>query len=806
MDLAPARWIWWPSQRTLANSFVLFRRAVSLPRRPARCAGWILADSRYRLSVNGRRVAEGPAPSDPREPEVDPVDLTAFLDAGENVLGVEVLHFGQGEGTWPAGKPGLLLRLELELPDGSTRTIVSDEGWRCLLDRSRPPGRVRRWYLRSLQEITDLRLFPHGWDMPGFAPDARWRPAMALEGAADKPPVCTAYWDYAGDTRATDVASCRLRERSIAPMRDVPVRPARCYGPTRIEWRGDPDDWFDTRTPGLFEAPPAGAPRAWGAPVVLDAGASAASLLVEFPEGLVGYPHVEIDAAEGTIVELMWHEGHDPAAPAWLDTQFCNWSRFICREGLNVLAPFEFEAFRWLQVHLRDARRPAVLRDAWARRRVYAWPHEARILVDEPPLQRLMDAAVNTLRNCAQETLVDGMARERQQYSGDCGHQLHALRYAFGEARQPARFIRTFARGITREGYFLDAWPAFDRLNRLAQRQVDLTAWGPILDHGVQFAFDAHDHWLYGGDLAPAAEAMPALLRFAGWLESLRGGELLPVEEVGVPSVWIDHEAYARQRHKQCAFNLHVAAMYGRAIAPLCRALGDAASAERWGEASGALLEATVGAFWCRERRAFVNNLPWMEQEGAARFCDRSLAMGVLFEQCPGGDAEAALRLLAEMPPEVGRSYPANAGWRLHALARGGRASVVWQDLRTRWAAMNSVVLNHTIGEFWHSPADGRAQWSHCGVAPLNVLMMDLLGFRPVRPGFSEYRVEPRLGDVAGLDVTARSPAGALRVTADARRLVVTAPAGGRGALRCDGREWALTPGQSLEIARPAEA
>ena len=54
-DLAPARWIWYPSGRCLANTFVLFRRVVTLPARPKRATGWISAESRYKLDVNGRR-------------------------------------------------------------------------------------------------------------------------------------------------------------------------------------------------------------------------------------------------------------------------------------------------------------------------------------------------------------------------------------------------------------------------------------------------------------------------------------------------------------------------------------------------------------------------------------------------------------------------------------------------------------------------------------------------------------------------------------------------------------------------------
>ena len=104
---------------------------------------------------------------------------------------------------------------------------------------------------------------------------------------------------------------------------------------------------------------------------------------------------------------------------------------------------------------------------------MFDWPNRPRIRCSEPELQRLFDASVNTVYNSDQETCVDGMARERQQYSGDGGHQLLAIRCAFGEPRLSERFLRTFSEGQTPKGYFLDCWPAFDRLARLMQRQMD---------------------------------------------------------------------------------------------------------------------------------------------------------------------------------------------------------------------------------------------------------------------------------------------------------------------------------------------
>ena len=51
-----------------------------------------------------------------------------------------------------------------------------------------------------------------------------------------------------------------------------------------------------------------------------------------------------------------------------------------------------------------------------------------------------MAACANTIVNQSQETIVDGMARERQQYSGDGGHVLQPVMSGFGGYAMAARF------------------------------------------------------------------------------------------------------------------------------------------------------------------------------------------------------------------------------------------------------------------------------------------------------------------------------------------------------------------------------
>ena len=135
----------------------------------------------------------------------------------------------------------------------------------------------------------------------------------------------------------------------------------------------------------------------------------------------------------------------------------------------------------------------------------------------------------------------------------------------------------------------------------------------------------------------------------------------------------------------------------------------------------------------------------------------------------------------------MGFSYPANAGWRLWALAKGGRADIIVEDLRRRWATMASVKENNTLQEDWQAAPDSGAQWSHCAVAPLYLTYHGLLGLKPLEPGFKRFELRPQLADLPDLDVTAFTVIGPIglhsRGMKGQRELVFQLPPGGQGEL-----------------------
>jgi alpha-L-rhamnosidase len=333
IDLGPARWIWYPMARCLPSTVVLLRREITLDEAPAAATGRVLADSRYKLSVNGARVQWGPAPCDPRWPEADPLDLAANLRKGQNVIGASVLFYGEGEGTWIMGKPGFLFKLDLQFRDGRREQVVSDDSWQAHLARSWTPGHYKRWYLRAFQEEFDARLYPSGWDRPDFTPDDRWRAAATYSTGGDKPSICSTLatvMESEGDPKL-----CSIRERSVPMLSETLLGGFALKESSLLSWLCPPEDYFECMPPDAFTGEWASiaqeiSPGAWQ--VEAHTGKTPV-LTFARDEQVVGWPMFSIDAPSGTVVEIFVHEAHQPRSSFLLNTHFNSWSRFICKEG-----------------------------------------------------------------------------------------------------------------------------------------------------------------------------------------------------------------------------------------------------------------------------------------------------------------------------------------------------------------------------------------------------------------------------------------------------------------------------------------
>ncbi len=158
------------------------RKSFTLPGKVKSATAYVSALGLYEFRLNGQKVGDRLLAPEwtayDRRVSYQAYDVTNLLRAGENAAGAVI-----GEG-WFAGQLMIVGRfaygnslkfiaqLEMELEDGTHRTLVTDESW---LTTQLGPITSSGIYAG---ESYDARLEKPGWDLPGFA-DTAWKPALA---------------------------------------------------------------------------------------------------------------------------------------------------------------------------------------------------------------------------------------------------------------------------------------------------------------------------------------------------------------------------------------------------------------------------------------------------------------------------------------------------------------------------------------------------------------------------------------------------------------------------------------------------
>lgn len=139
-----ANWVWTPnwvdsSSQNTAARIATFTREFDLASKPARALLHFSADTRYKLLVNGVRVAVGPSRSSPLIWYYDSADIAAHLREGSNsVTFIVIRYFASSRGGMPFERttyPGLTVVGSVEA-DSQSVLLNSNQGWLVRVNNS----------------------------------------------------------------------------------------------------------------------------------------------------------------------------------------------------------------------------------------------------------------------------------------------------------------------------------------------------------------------------------------------------------------------------------------------------------------------------------------------------------------------------------------------------------------------------------------------------------------------------------------------------------------------------------------------
>ncbi len=181
-----AKWICAPA----TSESLLLRKEFIVKAGLRRAIAHVTGLGQYEMSLNGKKVSADlltPGWTDYNDTILyDTRDITQQLPEGANAIG---LTLGNGmyhverrnrfaKFTGSFGPQRAICQIELEYEDGSKEFVLTDESWRV------HPGAITYNSIYGGEDF-DARLYPKGWNEPGFD-DNNWRHAVAVVRPAGK--------------------------------------------------------------------------------------------------------------------------------------------------------------------------------------------------------------------------------------------------------------------------------------------------------------------------------------------------------------------------------------------------------------------------------------------------------------------------------------------------------------------------------------------------------------------------------------------------------------------------------------------
>ena len=431
--LKNARWVW-PSKKDLrsgsfhdiVNTYAKFRQKFNLNAIPKKAPFYISADQCYRLYINGKFVASGPARGYQHSQPFDEIDIAKYLKKGENLIAVRAYNAGRSTfGYLNQGIAGVIFALEL----GEDKFIISSSKTKMQqqlgCERDTMPLSIQM----NNQEHIDLRIEDPAWISDLNFDDKDWNLT---------------------DTRVyNSMPNHTFESRMIPMLEEFVIYPktfvAQGSGKTisqEYRYRNVADLFINEKVQSKYINDNSKFATATQSP-----NGEFKNLMFDFGKMVVGYPILKIDNAKGgEIVDVYYTECEKDGSG--LNTVHSNLKpahRLICRAGSQEHQFFQLSGLRYLTIRVRNNPQsdlkitPSLM---WS---AYPLGDKGKFKTSNKLINDIWQACKQTQKICSLDAYVDTPYREQAQWWGDARVQAWNTFFISGDARLFRRGIRSIA-------------------------------------------------------------------------------------------------------------------------------------------------------------------------------------------------------------------------------------------------------------------------------------------------------------------------------------------------------------------------
>lgn len=558
MAMETASWIW-RNGEALADEYVDF--LTHFPGSQSPILLRVAADSNYAAFVNGRLAAFGQYADYPQYKVYDQVDITPFVQPGENRLAIQVWYYGEDSQTYLLGKAGLIFQVESEgkllaqSGEGTLSRISPDyhQGYRMPI--SMQLGFSYHYNLRAQDHWEKPGVEASGFAPSRVVPDIskqlHLRPIqkLRLEAPVEAHPVQQGSFFY------TQQGQAAVNMQSAAL----------CFG----SWR---------QVTGKQE-------RTLPAELSVQEG-DGVYVILDMEQEQAGLLDLDFSVPCDCQVEIGYGEH---LADGRCRTAVRNFAMELdAKAGENrYLNPFRRLGARYLQLFFHC--RQVTLRKATLR----PTPYPLRVLpyrAPNPLRQEIYDTCVRTLRLCMHEHYEDCPWREQALYCMDSRNQMLCGYYAFGETAFPRACLKLMEYGMRPDGLLSLCFPA--------GRDY------PIPFFSLIYFIQMREYMDYSGDKTLAQEELGLLERLMGTFLNKRQPNGL-IDNFQDKAHWNFYEwqptldGYSHQGEQ--SFDAPLNAFLSLALqnlSAICRGLGLEEKARAYGQEALAINRAMAAQFY----------------------------------------------------------------------------------------------------------------------------------------------------------------------------------------------------------------
>ena len=762
-----AKWILHPTAPARQYGIYHFRKVIDIPQKQTRFVVHVSADNRYRLFVNGKAVAMGPASSDTQNWNYETIDLAPYLQAGRNVLAAQVWYMGEGA---PFAQMSYQLGFIIQ-GDGALEKVANTDGsWKVLQNSAYTPikndiAKLRTYIVAGDGDRVDGALYPWGWEQLNYD-DRAWVAARTL------------FFPAKPRGLGTD-GNWGLVPRKIPMMEDHPERLAS----VRRAENGKMDNAF----------------LQGKAPVTIPANTRAVFLL---DNGVLtnAYPELTVSKGRGATVTLGYAE-------ALVDAKNQKGNRneienrtlrgfedqFIA-DGADkrTFRPVWFRTYRYLQMTVETKDEPLVVEDLVGQFTGYPFEQKAQFAASDTTLKGIWNVGWRTARLCAGETYYDCPYYEQLQYTGDTRIQSLISLYVAGDDRLMRKAIMDYDHSRFNDGLTQSRYPSADF-------QV-------IPTFSLFWVCMIHDYWMHRQDDAFVKSMLPGVLSVLNWHENR-------IAKTGLngPLEWwnfVDWSAWRNAKDEVAGgvpagarnggssiLSLQQAYTYFRA-GDLLAHFGQNERAEHYRELGRRLNKAVYAQCWDAGRSLMADT------PAKTSFSQHANILAVLTDAVPAAQQAALLQKTMTDgnggPDSLTQATFYFKFYLFEALKKTGLGDQFVAQLKP-WRDMLAIGLT----TFAENPEPTRSDCHAWSASPLYDFLSITCGINPAEPGFKSVRITPYLGDLNSVDGRMPHPAGEIAVQFQKTPTGgltgnVTLPTNLTGTLRWKGKSLPLKAGKQV--------